>query len=133
MRSERNVLDHPIWAEIKKLDDGWDIGIYGGCSTHVGAVSLADPSGTGKTLERPHHKDSFVSEKWARELAKTWQAPVCVRCGIHYDNATKQQLAQITASCDEMLQEIKAQCGSNAACGSYEAYCENNRIIGTQP
>lgn len=107
MRSERNVLDHPIWVEIKKLDDGWDIGIYGGCSTHVGAVSLADPSGALQTMERLHHKDSFVSARWAKELAKAWQAPICVRCGIHYDNATKEQLEIIIASCDEMLREAK--------------------------
>lgn len=133
MKIERMVQGYPIWVEIKKLDEGWDIGIYGGCNTHVGAVSLADPGGALQTMERPHHKDSFVSASWAKELAKAWQAPICVRCGIHYDNATKQQLAEITASCDEMLQEIKAQCSSKAACGSHEAYCENNRIIGTQP
>lgn len=107
MKIERNVLSYPIRAEIKKLDEGWDVGIYGGCNTHVGAVSLADSGGTVETIERPHHKDSFVSARWAKELAKAWQAPVCVRCGIHYDNATKEQLEIITTSCDEMLREAK--------------------------
>ena len=36
------------------------------------------------------------------------KAPICVRCGIHYDNATKEQLAEITAGCDEMLRELMA-------------------------
>lgn len=101
------VLGYPIWAEVKRLDEGWDIGIFGGCSTHVGAVSLAEPSGMVETIERLHHKDSFVSVRWVKELAKHLQEPVCVRCGIHYDNATKEELALITASCDEMLHELK--------------------------
>ena len=107
MKLERTVLGYLIWAEVKRLDDGWDIGIYGGCNTHVGTVTLAELDGTVQTLERPHHKDSFVSVRWAKELAKQLQEPVCVRCGIHYDNATKEQLALITAGCDEMLQELK--------------------------
>ena len=108
MKLERTVFGYPIWAEINRLDDGWDIGIYGGCSTHVGAVTLAEPDGTVQTMERSHHKDSFVSCRWAAELAKVLNCPVCVRCGIHYDNATKEQLAVITASCDEMLQSLIA-------------------------
>lgn len=106
MRIERTVLGYPIWAEVKRLDDGWDIGIYGGCSTHVGAVTLAEADGSLHTYEREHHKDSFVSRRWATTLVKLLSAPICVRCGIHYDDANKEQLAFITASCDEMLQEL---------------------------
>lgn len=106
MRLEKQVLGYPIQAEINQLDCGWDIGIYGGCSTHVGAVTLAEPDGSFQTMEREHHKDSFVSRCWATGLAKLLQSPVCVRCGIHYDDATKEQLATITASCDEMLQDL---------------------------
>ena len=108
MRLEKQVLGYPIHAEIKQLDCGWDIGIYGGCSTHVGAVTLAEADGSWQSYEREHHKDSFISRRWATELAKQFQSPTCVRCGIHYDDATKEQLAVITASCDEMLQELIA-------------------------
>ncbi|MGN0998817.1 MAG: hypothetical protein ACI4PO_04625 [Faecousia sp.] len=106
MTLERTVLGFPISAEVTKLDEGWDIGIFGGCRTHVGAVTLASPDGALQTLERPGHKDSFLSTRWAGELAERLNAPVCVRCGIHYDNATKQQLDAITACCDEMLREL---------------------------
>lgn len=106
MKLEKRVLGYPIWAEINRLDDGWDIGIYGGCCTHVGAVTMAEADGDWRTFEREHHKDSFVSQRWATELAKQLQSPICVRCGIHYDDATKEQLAEITASCDEMLREL---------------------------
>lgn len=106
MRIERTVLGYLIWAEINKLDSGWDIGIYGGCGTHVGAVSLGEPSGMVETIKRLHHKDSYVSAQWAKELAKQTQEPVCVRCGIHYDNATKEKLTEIVNACDEILQQL---------------------------
>lgn len=106
MKLEKTVLGYPIWVEIHRLDCGWDIGIYGGCSTHVGAVTLAEPDGTVQTLERSGHKDSFISTRWAAELAAHWSAPVCVRCGIHYDNVMKAQLAEITAVCDAMLLQL---------------------------
>lgn len=105
MKLEKTVIGYPIRAEIHRLDCGWDIGIYGGCSTHVGAVTLAEADGTWQTCKREHHKDDLISQHWAATLAKLLQAPVCVRCGIHYDHATKEQLAAITASCDEMLRE----------------------------
>ena len=108
MKLERTVLGYPLWAEINKLDSGWDIGIYGGCSTHIGAVTLAEPDGRAQTLERPHHKDSFVSVRWAKKISGLTQEPVCVRCGIHYDGAKKEQLSAIIAECDEMLQELVA-------------------------
>lgn len=113
MKLERMVLGHTIRAEINRLDSGWDIGVYGGCSTHVGAVSVAEPSGEVETIERTHHKDGFVSVRWAKELSMLVQEPVCVRCGIHYDNATREQLAAIIAECDKMLQELMAVLGNS--------------------
>lgn len=107
MKLEKQVLGYRIWAEINQLACGWDVGIYGGCSTHVGAVTMAEPDGSFQTMEREHHKDSFVSQIWAKELAKHLQSPVCVRCGIHYDDASKEQLAVIVAACDDMLRDAK--------------------------
>lgn len=107
MKLEKQVLGCIIRAELNRLDCGWDIGIFGGCSTHIGAVTIAAPDGTHQTVEREHHKDSFVSEHWATELAKHLQAPVSVRCGIHYDNVTGEQLAEIIAACNDMLRNAK--------------------------
>lgn len=104
---EKTVLGYPIRAEITKLDDGWEVGILGGCKTHVGAVTLALPDGAVQTVERPEHKDGLISARWAAELAAHLNAPVCVRCGIHYDNAAKEQLAVIMAACEELLREVK--------------------------
>ena len=52
MRLERTVLGHPLIAELTALDEGWDVCITGGCRTHVGAVTLAEPDGQKQTLQR---------------------------------------------------------------------------------
>lgn len=39
------LLGEKLWACVEKLDQGWDIGLYGGDSSHVGAVTLADEDG----------------------------------------------------------------------------------------
>lgn len=52
MRLERTVLGHPLIAELTALDEGWDVCITGGCRTHVGAVTLAEPDGQIQTLQR---------------------------------------------------------------------------------
>lgn len=106
---EETVLGQLIRVQVHRLDDGWDVGIFGGCRTHVGAVTLAEPEGTEQTMERPGHKDSCISRPWALRLAKAWNGPVCVRCGIHYENATSEQLQTIVAACKEMLETALRQ------------------------
>lgn len=102
----KEIFGYPIRAECKSLDEGWDIAIYGGSRTHVGAVTLAQPGESPATLERPEHRDAFISEQWAVKLAKELKCPVCVRCGIHYDDITKEQVQAIAALCSELLEEF---------------------------
>lgn len=106
---ETTVFGYSIRAEVQALDNGFDVGIFGGCSTHVGAVSLAEPEGGVQTVERPGHQDRFVSEPWALRLAKAWRVPVCVRCGIHYDDASPAQIQKILAACDDLLEKVLIQ------------------------
>ena len=103
MKLTRTVHGHTITAELVKLDKGWDVSVFGGCSTHVGAVTFAAPGEPTETLERFHHRDSVVSIRWAVTLSKVLHAPVCVRCGIHYNDATREQISEILTCCDEML------------------------------
>lgn len=109
IRAERRVLGWPIRAQAERLDSGYDVAVYGGERTHVGAVSLASPEGLVQTLERTGHRDAAVSERWAAALGRAWNAPVCVRCGIHYERATKAQIAEILAACDALLEDVIGQ------------------------
>ncbi len=92
---KRIVLGHTLQVRVQELDEGWDILVIGGSKTHMGAVTLADPGGTEQTLERKDHRDSQISRPWVLALANAWNAPVCVRCGVHYDGISKKQIDQI--------------------------------------
>ncbi|MGN0978678.1 MAG: hypothetical protein ACI4PH_11535 [Faecousia sp.] len=100
------ILGQPVQVLAEPLDDGWDIGIFGGCRTHVGAVTLAESDGSEQTMERFGHKDSHISRRWAVRLSQALGVPVCVRCGIHYDNATAEQIRTIVDACDRMLETV---------------------------
>ena len=87
MRLETTVLGHPLRAELTPLDDGLHVLLTGGCRTHVGAVTLADPGLPPRTLLRETHRDDVLSTLWASALADALRTPTCVACGIRYDNA----------------------------------------------
>lgn len=107
---ETFCLDRRLWAEVWQLDSGLDAGLYGGDSSHVGAVTLAD--GTEyRTLQRPGHRDAVLSELWARRLARLTRGPVCVRCGIHFDHFTKQDLAEVLRASEKLLKETERMIG----------------------
>ena len=103
----QQVLGQQIRAEAVILDQGIDIGITGGSRTHVGAVALVEPDGQVQTLLRQGHKDDVVSLRWAKSLSQLTGRPVCVRCGIHYDNASKEDVAVILAGCEELLRTME--------------------------
>lgn len=103
---ETAALGFPIRAAAERLDDGWDVCVYGGCRTHVGAMTLAEADGTMQTLLRPEHRDDAVSKRWAQALAQAWKAPVCVRAGIHYDGITRDGIAAALSACDALLQTM---------------------------
>ena len=126
MKAETTLLGHPIAARAQWLDSGLDVSVFGGVRTHVGAVTLAEPEGTEHTLERTGHRDAAVSRPWALSLAASLAVPVCVRCGIHYDHATKDQIAQILAVCNGLLAELTDRLLEDQAASKTSATAHQN-------
>ncbi|MGN1019744.1 MAG: hypothetical protein ACI4O7_05170 [Aristaeellaceae bacterium] len=108
LEHEIRLLGWPIRAEALRLDEGWDVSVAGGSRTHVGAVTLAEPDGSLRTLLRTGHRDEAVSERWAERLAQRWGVPVCVRAGIHYDHIGREEIRSILRACDELLEALTA-------------------------
>lgn len=102
------VLGRSITATVLHLDEGLDVSLSGGDSSHIGAVTFAESNGAHQTMEREGHKEAMLSESWAVTLAKASRRPVTVRCGIHYDHASPTQIAQIVNACTLLLKEIVA-------------------------
>ncbi len=105
MTESITVLGRTITATAAYLDEGLDISLFGGDATHVGAVTLADGS-TLDTLSRPGHRESVLTEDWAGFFAARCGCPVCVRAGVHFDSATKADIAAILEACQTLRDRL---------------------------
>lgn len=100
-------LGKPMWASVSRLDCGYDIGVFGGDTSHVGAVSLVDGNGQVQTIQQSTHKDGALSEQWAKHFFQVTKQPVCVRCGVHFDDFSLKCLPAIWASSDELMKRVE--------------------------
>lgn len=79
--------------------------VYGGELPHVGGQALAAPGPElhGEQLSRvdlwtatvPGHKDAELAAAAARELCLASGQPVSVTCGVHIDDASSNEIAQL--------------------------------------
>ena len=103
---EQRLFGYPIQVTAHRLDRGVHVLVTGGQQSHVGAISIAEPGQTPETRVFPGHKDQFIAEPWAEALAGTVGERAVVACGIHYDHATSEQIAEILAAADILLTEL---------------------------
>ena len=108
---EEMLLGYPIKCRVTKLDDGLHVLLTGGCRSHIGAISVAEPGMEPETKTFPGHKDQFVSEPWAAALSEKTGQRVCVVCGIHYEDATKEQIGEILRCTQRMLEQVLKEIG----------------------
>lgn len=104
----RTVLNSPITAEITPLDSGVHILLTGGCRSHIGAVSICGSEGL-RTIELPGHREGVVSTGWAESLHCAWEIPVTVACGIHYENASREEIQEVLAAVASLREELELE------------------------
>lgn len=102
------LLGRELVCQWERLDDGLQVLLTGGDQSHVGAISVAESDGRVQTLTFPGHKDQYVSEPWATALAKLFECRTAVTCGIHYDNLSKEGIAQVLTACQDLLAQLQA-------------------------
>lgn len=103
------IFGHPITVTAMPAGNDWNVIILGGCTPHVGSVSLAEfehETVLLHTLQRSTHKDQIVSDRFARVLAEQCQCTVCVSCGIHYDGLDSVDLEKIITCTDHLLNKL---------------------------
>jgi hypothetical protein len=81
---------------------------------HLGAVAISDYSATENqsstsVITRLGHRDDSVAYNAAYRLCKRLKRPVCAIAGIHLDNITDEEIAQIIRNCDALVEEIGRQ------------------------
>lgn len=102
----RALFGAEITARVLRLDQGIHVSVSGGALAHIGAVSVVSPKGECVTRQFPGHRDSAVSERWAKALSEAGYWPVIVTAGIHYDALSREGIAEVLAVTDEMLSEL---------------------------
>lgn len=109
-----------VTIEATETEEGVSCFVHGGTLPHVGGMALAAPGPVlhGRQLSRadvwtatvPGHKDAEAARGVARRLAIALQQPASVSCGIHVDDATPDDLAQlgrnVDAAVDALLDEM---------------------------
>ena len=102
-----------IYSMVEKAMPGRLQNVYcaspGGEKSHIGAVSGRVPGQEPVDIELPGHREGNLAAQWAEELYRTWEMPVWVECGIHYENLSKEGIRQVLDVCREMLEEILAE------------------------
>jgi len=76
---------------------------------HIGAVAVADyGEEENHVITRPGHKEDVLASEAARRLCKAARRPVCVIAGIHLDDITKEEIAEIMANCEKLISALIA-------------------------
>lgn len=102
----RQLLGREIRLETKVMGNDLSVTLTGGDRAHIGAVSLSVAGGESQTIALPGHKEHLITHLWAQRLSEKTEGTVCLTCGIHFDNATESEIADIVALAAEMLQTI---------------------------
>ena len=85
-------------------------------NAHIGAVALGeydDKEGRASCslLTRLGHKDDIVAQKAAYLVSKHTKKPVCVIAGIHVDDITQEEIAQILENTSNLVEGLISQIG----------------------
>ncbi len=84
--------------------------IFNECA-HLGAVAVADycreeNQASTSVITRLGHRDDSVARDAAYKLCKRLKEPVCVIAGIHLDDITDEEIAQIIQNCDKLVDRL---------------------------
>lgn len=108
------IIECEVLGRQIEVSAGWRgrdllVTVTGGDAAHIGSVSVCRMQNGSAALEKivlPTHRDDVVGDSFAEALARKLETTVCVVCGIHFDGASKQDIAEIANSTNEMLIQL---------------------------
>ncbi len=115
MKFEKKAGRHTIFLDVKEIGKDFLIAIYGGDAHHIGGAAVAYPTQSHyrdattvsvSTITLPGHKDYVVANTAAEKICKALNTPTIVTVGIHYDNATKEDIDEIISVVDALVQDV---------------------------
>jgi hypothetical protein len=98
-----------VHLSIQQLGSDFIVCLFN-AQAHLGAVAVADYDSkenraSTSVITRLGHKDDQAAYKAAYKLCKRLKKPVCAIAGIHLDNITQEEIAQITRNCDALVEK----------------------------
>ena len=104
-----NVGEGKYELTITVVPMGKDIlvGVYGGDLPHIGSVSVctAEPYSIS-TVCLDGHKDNFVGDEISKCLSTRLKKTIAVSCGIHLNNASKNDIDEILKLASRISERI---------------------------
>lgn len=116
MLVERRYRSHPLRVEGIRVGNDISVTVYGGQKPHIGGVAMSVMSPALHEPERltctehmisvQGHKEADLARTVASHLAKMFECTITVSCGIHYTDATEEDITAVLALVDEMVDEF---------------------------
>ena len=100
------LWNEEITAVLHRVGEDCAVVVAGGQKEHVGAVSLCSEEGETQTLVFPGHKEQFITGPWCDRIHAITGGAVSVAAGVHYDNLSKEEIAQVMAVTEELLEQV---------------------------
>ena len=112
---EKRAGRHTIYLDAKLIGRDLLVSIFGGDEHHIGGVSIANVTESHyrdastvsvSTLTFPGHKDYVLSGSVSETLCKALGTSVVVTVGIHYDEASTEEIQEIIRVVQELTAEL---------------------------
>lgn len=107
---------HNINCSAIKMGNDWNVSIFGGDISHIGAVAIGIPrpslkdknkiSSSVSLITVTGHKEDVLVQKYAKELSSKINSTVVVCCGIHIDNITFDEIIALGDVIDKIIDEL---------------------------
>lgn len=112
----KNFNRHNIHCSATKMGNDWNISIFGGDISHIGAVAIGIPrpsledknkvSSSVSLITVTGHKEDVIVQKYAKELSTKINSTVVVCCGIHINNITFDEIIDLGNVVDKIIDEL---------------------------
>lgn len=106
-----------LHCDVSWAGDDCLVSLQGGDAPHIGSVAMAisrmsltgmGNSATTSTLNRVGHKDDFLANPIAHEVAARLGCVVVCVAGVHVDSATPAQISAIQDSVPQIVEKVCA-------------------------
>ena len=84
---------YSVRLESYNIGNDMLIVITGGEEDHIGSATLIEEKDHVQTIIKKGHQDHVISEKIANIIYDTIEKDLLVVCGIHIDDASKEEIA----------------------------------------